>query len=215
MDREEIRALVREHTVIARPWLTPEIRLHLITPDTPMWRANEKQAEAAGLHDPYWAFCWAGGQALARYLLDQPEVVAGKHVLDIGCGGGVEAIAAAKAGASVLGADIDPIATSALTLNAQLNRVALEHTNENLLGSRGPWDVVLAGDVTYEQDLARDMRAWLFALASRGTLVLLADPQRGFLDTEGFSKLACYDSPADDDEDGTRLIATPIFAVTA
>ncbi len=207
-------ALVLAHTMVATPRLCPAIRLHLITAEQPLWSANQAQVDATGLEDPFWAFCWPGGHALAYHLLQHPELVRGKHVLAFGAGGGVEAIAAAQCGADVLASDTDPVAVAALALNAALNAVTIHTTTDDLLGTEnGPWDVVLAGDVTYERELARSMRRWLAQLAQRGVLVLVADPRRGFLQTDGWVQVACYDTPADDDTDGTRLVPTPVFSI--
>jgi predicted nicotinamide N-methyase len=211
---DPLTALVLAHTAVAAPRLCPAIRLHLITPDQPLWRANQAQVDATGLEDPFWAFCWPGGHALAHHLLQHPEIVQGKRVLAFGAGGGVEAIAAAQCGADVIACDTDPVAVAALTLNAALNGVSILTTTEDLLGTeQGPWDVVLVGDVTYERELARSVRAWLTHLAQRGVLVLVADPRRGFLETDGWVEVACYDTPADDDSDGTRLVPTPVFSI--
>jgi predicted nicotinamide N-methyase len=156
MDPEE---LVLQHTVVATPPLCPELRLHLVTETCPLWRATEADLARLGLSEPYWAFCWPGGQALARHLLDHPALVAGARVLDFGAGSGVEAIAALRAGAAhALAADIDPLAGVACRLNARLNDVALEVTDEDLVGSDRGWDVVLVGDMFYERRLAE--RVW-------------------------------------------------------
>ncbi len=211
---DPLTALVLAHTAVATPRLCPAIRLHLITPDQPLWRANQAQVDATGLEDPFWAFCWPGGHALAHHLLQHPEIVQGKRVLAFGAGGGVEAIAAAQCGADVIACDTDPVAVAALALNAAINGVSILTTTADLLGTeQGPWDVVLAGDVTYERELARSMRAWLTHLSRRGVLVLVADPRRGFLETDGWVEVACYDTPADDDSDGTRLVPTPVFSI--
>ena len=129
------QALIREQTVVDRPYLVPEVALHLVTDRCPLWRATDADLEALALPAPYWAFAWAGGQALARYVLDEPEVVKGKAVLCFGAGGGVEAVAAALAGAArVVASDIDPFAVDALRMNARLNGVTLEVTDADLLG---------------------------------------------------------------------------------
>lgn len=208
------RALVEAETVVAAPVLTPELRLHLITDACRLWTATDADLEALGLPAPYWAFAWAGGQALARYLLDHPARVRGRRVLDFGAGGAVEGLAALRAGArAVLAADIDPYAETAAHMNAALAGLTLEATTEDLIGQDRGWDVVLAGDVTYDDDMAREVRAWLERLARRGATVLLADPDRGFLDTRGFVPLAAYDAPADVDTDGTHTVRTTVFAV--
>ncbi len=200
-----------KHTVVASAPLVPEIRLHLITEECPLWHASEAQAAAAGLVEPYWAFCWPGGQALARYVLDHPQAVAGKRVLDFGSGCAVEAIAAMKAGAaSALCADIDPMAGEAALANAALNDVTLQIAGENLIGRTTDADLVLAGDVFYDKDLAARGLRWLRGL---GVPVLIGDPSRGFLDTSGLRELAAYDAAADGDTTGTIVRRTSVFCL--
>jgi len=205
---------ILRHTEVAPARLCPEIRLHLVTGDCRLFRATEEEAARAGLIEPYWAFSWAGGQALARYLLDDPSRVAGKSVLDFGAGGAVEGIAAAMAGARVLAADIDPMAVEAARLNAKLAGVSLETTTEDLVGRDDlEFDVVLAGDVFYGYDMATPLATWLRSLAARGATVLIGDPDRGFLDTTGLEPLARYDAPADNDADGSFLRPTTVYRV--
>lgn len=204
-----------QQTVIAAPILCPELRLHLVTDACKLWTATDAELEALDLPAPYWAFAWAGGQALARYVLDHPEVVRGKDVLDFGSGGAIEGLAAMIGGArSVLAADIDPYAQTAAELNAALNHVSLHTTTEDLIGVPDPaWQVVLAGDVTYDDEIAAQVRAWLQGLARAGATVLLADPGRGFLDTTGFEAVGTYEAPADVDADGTHRVRTTVYAV--
>lgn len=211
-DRERA-ALIQAETVVASPVLCPELRLHLITDACRLWTATDKDLDALALPAPYWAFAWAGGQALARYVLDHPKLVRGKVVLDFGSGGAIEGLAAAKVGAAaVWAADIDPYAETAARMNAALNDVTLETTTEDLIGQVNPaWAVVLAGDVTYDSPMAARVRSWLLALAGRGVVVLLADPGRGFLDTGGFTPLGEYDAPADVDADGTHRVRTTVY----
>lgn len=205
---------MRTHTEVASPHLCPEIRLHLITGACPLWTATEAEAAKAGLVDPYWAFAWAGGQALARHVLDHPEVVRGRTILDFGAGGGVEAIAAAMCGGRVTVADVDPMAVVAAELNAELNGVRLAATTEDLVGRVDlDHEIILAGDVCYERPFARRVLAWLRALASGGRRVLLADPGRGFLDRAGLVPVTTLFAPADVDVDGTQLLETTIYAV--
>ena len=207
--------LIRHHTVVASPYLCPEIRLHLIVEGCPLWTATEEQARAQGLAEPYWAFAWAGGQALARYLLDHPEVVRARTVLDFGAGGGVQSIAAAFAGARVTANDIDPLACSALEMNAALNGVRLATLRDNLLGRADlDYQVILAADGCYEQEAAEQVLGWLRGIArERDSQILLADPQRGFLDTRGLEVLGVYRAPTDFDAHGTNLIDTTIYRV--
>ena len=185
---------VRGNTVVTAPPLVPEIRLYLATEITPIWQATEETLARSALPPPFWAFAWAGGQALARYLLDHPAEVAGRSVLDFGAGSGLVAIAAAKAGAaSVLAAEIDHFAAAAIAANAALNDVTIAVRTEDLLDTVDPrWEVVSAGDVCYERPMADRVTGWLRGLAARGTLVLLGDPGRAYLPSEGLVERGRY-----------------------
>jgi predicted nicotinamide N-methyase len=143
---------------------------------------------------PFWAFAWAGGQALARYVLDHPAEVAGRFVLDFGAGSGLVGIAAAKAGAArVVAAEIEHFAAAAITANAALNEVAITVTTADVIDTADPrWEVVAAGDVCYEQPMAARVARWLAALAGRGFLVLLGDPGRAYLPETGLRECARY-----------------------
>jgi predicted nicotinamide N-methyase len=188
---------IRNKTVIATPPLVPEIRLYLATEVTPIWYATESSLARSGLPPPYWAFAWAGGQALARYLLDHPETVAGREVLDIGSGSGIVAIAAAKAGAArVVAADIDRFAAAAIALNAPLNGVTVTVETRDLL-DRGPagWGVALAGDICYEEPMSSRALSLLRRIAARGRLALLGDPGRAYLPRSGLLERARYTVP--------------------
>jgi predicted nicotinamide N-methyase len=185
---------VRRNTAIAAPPLVPEIRLHLATEITPIWQATERSLARSAVPPPFWAFAWAGGQALARYVLDRPAEVAGRFVLDFGAGSGLVAIAAAKAGAvHVLAAEIDHFAAAAIAMNATLNDVAVTVTTADVIDTADPrWQVVVAGDVCYEQPMAARVAAWLPALAGRRCLVLLGDPGRHYLPANGLRERARY-----------------------
>ncbi|WP_200808543.1 class I SAM-dependent methyltransferase [Tistlia consotensis] len=186
-------SFVRSQTAIEAPSLIPELRLHLATEVIPLWQATEADLEAIGLPPPYWAFAWAGGQGLARYLLDQPEVVAGRRVLDFAAGSGVAGLAAARAGAAAVEAsEIDAFALAALKLNAALNGLALTVRSDDLVGRDEGWAVVLAGDVCYERPMAERVFAWLRSLAARGALVLLGDPGRTYLPKAGLERITAY-----------------------
>jgi predicted nicotinamide N-methyase len=190
---EDAAAFIRANTAIEAPRLVPEIRLHLASEITPIWEATEKALDAANIDPPFWAFAWAGGQALARYLLDNPATVAGKSVLDFGAGSGIEAIAAALAGAaSVLAADIDPVAGAAVELNAALNGVTVATTARDVIGEWGGWDVVLAGDVCYERPMAERVTKWLSGCARAGAEVLVGDPGRTYFPRQGLEQIAGY-----------------------
>jgi predicted nicotinamide N-methyase len=188
---------VRRNTAIAAPPLVPEIRLHLATEITPIWQATEESLARSGVPPPYWAFAWAGGQALARYILDEPTEVAGRFVLDFGAGSGLVAIAAAKAGAAgVLATEIDHFAAAAIAMNATLNDVAVTVTTADLIDTANPrWEVIAAGDVCYERPMAARVARWLTALARRGCLVLLGDPGRAYLPANGLRECARYVVP--------------------
>jgi predicted nicotinamide N-methyase len=184
---------IRENTALMAPPLVPEIRLHLATEVVPLWRKTEEELEADGIPPPYWAFAWAGGQALARYLLDHPREVTGRSVLDFGSGSGLLAIAAAKAGAArVLASDIDALALAAIRLNTAANGVSLASTADDVIGSQESWDVILLGDMCYERPLAERLLIWLAARARGGTRVLLGDPGRSYFPKTGIQKLATY-----------------------
>ena len=196
-DTLDVAAFVRAQTAIAAPPLVPEIRLHLATQITPLWEATEATLAAANVPPPYWAFAWPGGQALARYVLDTPETVRGRRVLDFAAGCGLGAIAAAKAGAAhVVASDIDTIAIRVMMLNAALNDVAFETTAADLSrDADARWDVIIAGDVCYERPMAEAILPWLRALAGKGVAVLMADPGRAYLPASGLEEIARYDVP--------------------
>jgi predicted nicotinamide N-methyase len=184
---------IRKNTAVESPPLIPEIKLYLATEIVPIWQATEEELADIGLPPPYWAFAWAGGQALARHILDTPETVAGKTVLDFASGSGLVAIAAMKAGAArAIAADIDPYAEAAAGLNAALNGVAVEATTRDLIGTNGPWEVVLAGDICYEQPLAERVAAWLRGLSEAGLTVLMGDPGRTYLPKDGLDWVVRY-----------------------
>src|SRR5690606_8256222 len=191
---ESRRAFILENTRVQQPPHTPELSLRLADEITPIWRLTEEALAEIGLPPPFWAFAWAGGQALARYVLDHPEEVAGKRVIDFASGSGIVGIAAMKAGAArVLAADIDSFCGAALELNAALNGVEVSFTDRDLLEEAPPEaDVVLAGDICYEKPLAERVMAWLAAAQARGARVLIGDPGRSYFPREGLDKLAEY-----------------------
>lgn len=190
-------AFIRAQTAIAPPPLTPEIRLHLASEVTPLWQATEASLARQQLPPPYWAFAWAGGQALARYLLDHRDIVASQDVLDFGAGSGLVAIAAKMAGARrVTAAEIDPFATAAIAMNARLNNVAVTVEASDVIGrAEAPWTLILAGDMCYERPLAERLADWLRERVRRGTTVLLCDPGRAYLPKTGLTELARYAVP--------------------
>ncbi len=190
-------AFIRAHTTIAAPSLLPELRLHLATEITPIWQASETALEQANVPPPFWAFAWAGGQALARHVLDSPrERWSNRRVLDFGAGSGLVGIAAMKAGArQVRAAEIDPVACAAIRANAQLNGVEIEIVLEDLIGRDPGADVILVGDMCYEKPLAERLVAWLRPLAGHGIDVLVGDPGRTYRPTHGLAEIARYTVP--------------------
>lgn len=196
MTRGDVPFFIRTNTEIVSPPLVPEIALHLATEITPIWTATEDELASQGLPPPYWAFCWPGGQALARYLLDNPETVAGRAVLDFAAGGAVEGVAAAMAGAArVTANDIDGFALAAAQLNGALNGVHLDVSADDMvrLGGAEEYDVVLAGDIFYERGPALDIERFLRAQAARGATVLVGDPGRKYLPQSGLVEVARYE----------------------
>jgi predicted nicotinamide N-methyase len=191
------RAFILENTRLQAPPHTPELQLHLADEITPIWKLTEEALAEIGLPPPFWAFAWAGGQALARYVLDHPEVVAGKRVIDFASGSGLVAIAAMKAGAaSVLAADIDVFCEAAIGLNAAANGVEVAFTEVDLLDAPPPpADVLLAGDICYERPMAEAVMAWLGLGRAAGATVLVGDPGRTYFPKEGLVKLAEYQVP--------------------
>lgn len=187
---------IRENTALAVPPACPEITLHLATEITPLWEATEDFLAVHNLPPPYWAFPWVGGQAVARYVLDNPDLVAGRTVLDFAAGSGLAAIAAAKAGAArVWAAEIDAMAMAAIGLNAAENQVEIAIAKGDVLDDRDgqSWDVILAGDVCYEKPMAERVFAWLNRHRSRGAAILLGDPGRAYLPLAGLAPLARYE----------------------
>lgn len=193
---DERRAFIRANTRLLEVPHAPEISLHVADEATALWQKTEEELEAIGLPPPFWAFAWAGGQALARYLLDNPDLVRGRRVLDFASGSGLVAIAAARAGAAVVEAvDIDAFAQVAISLNAQANDVAVQVIEGDVLGTFGHWDVVLAGDIAYEADMAGQCFAWLAGLARAGADVVVGDPGRTFLPRDQLTAVATYEIP--------------------
>ena len=203
---------VRNNTVATAPPLVPEITLGLAAEVLPLWRKTEEELEAMGVPPPYWAFAWAGGQALARYILDHPGTVAGKRVLDLGSGSGLVGIAAMKAGAArVTAADIDPFAAAAIARNAQANGVALKIATCNLIGGAAPWDVILVGDLFYERPLAESLLAWVTPLRAE---VLMGDPGRAYFPKIGVEKLSTYNVQTTRDLEDREIRQTSVYRLT-
>ncbi len=189
-------AFIRANTRLLAPPLAPEMRLHLADEAVALWTKTEAELQASGLPPPFWAFAWAGGQALARWIGDNPKPIAGRRALDFASGSGIVAIAAALAGAAnVEASEIDPFAQAAIALNASENRVAVDVLCEDVIGTDRGWEVVLAGDVAYERDMASAAFAWLERLARRGALVLVGDPRRSYLALDRLECVAEYSVP--------------------
>ena len=193
-DESSIEQVILENTQVASAPLVPEIQVHLLRDDSPLWRSFADEPDARGLPRPYWAFAWGGGQALARYVLDHPKVVEGKCILDFGAGCGLASIASIKAGAArVTASDIDPISIRAIGYNATQNNVKVETVCLDLIYSENQgWDVILAGDIWYDTRLARHGMSWLRSLAAEGLLVLSGDPGRAYSTSQGMEVLADY-----------------------
>lgn len=192
----DIPAFIRENTRVSAPSHVPEVLLHLADDAVALWELTEEQLGALGLPPPFWAFAWAGGQALARYVLDHPDSVCGARVLDVASGSGLVAIAAMKAdAASALAVDIDAFAAHAARLNAELNAVRVETSDSDPVGSPTPADVILVGDLFYDRDLAPRVLNWLTALQSDGKRVLIGDPGRTYLPRDKLEQIAAYDVP--------------------
>jgi predicted nicotinamide N-methyase len=209
-------SFVRANTVLSVCSLVPEIRLHLATEILPLWTKTEEEIEKQGLPPPYWAFAWAGGQALARFVLDHPEMLRGHRVLDFGSGSGLIAIAAAKVGAvSVAAADIDAFAQAAIALNATVNEVAVEILEGNVLDTDCLWDTVLVGDMCYERPLAERLLDWLGRAARNGAQVLLGDPGRNYFPKSGVEALARYRVETSRELEDNDVRATAVYRLSA
>jgi predicted nicotinamide N-methyase len=178
----------------------------------PLWTKTEEELGALGLPPPFWAFAWAGGQALARYLLDNPALVRGRRVLDFGSGSGLVGIAAALAGArDAEASDIDPFATAAIEANAAENAVSVAPRLEDLIGVDEGWDTVLAGDISYEKELAEAASEWLAALARRGATVLIGDPRRTYLAADRLECVIEFRVPVTRDLEDAEIKRTGVF----
>lgn len=208
-------AFVRANTALLAPPLVPEVRLHLATELVPIWRSTEEELGEMGVPPPYWAFAWAGGQALARWVLDNPCQVRGKTVLDFGSGSGLIAIAAAKAGgADVIAADIDSFAAAAISLNAEANGVAVEITTRDVVGEIAAWQVIVVGDMCYERPLAERVLAWLRVLGERGADVFLGDPGRSYFPKTGVERVAIYSVRTTRELEDREIRETGVYRLT-
>ena len=190
------RRFILSNTALAAPPHVPEIVLHLAHEAHALWHRTEEELQQTGLQPPFWAFAWAGGQGLARYILDHPHVVRAKSVLDFASGSGLVAIAAAKAhAAKVVAAEIDPFAAAAISLNARANKTDVQILCRDIVGQEGDWDLVLAGDVFYDRTLAEQIMPWFDMLHDQGATVLIGDPGRHYLPASTLVQLAVYKVP--------------------
>lgn len=218
LTHEAARGFILANTALACPSMVPEIKLHLASEITPIWRATEASLQQHGVDPPYWAFAWPGGQALARYILDHRAKFAGATVADFAAGSGLAAIAAAIGGAAKsIAGDIDNVACQAIALNALANHAAVIADDGDWLN--GPWrfarpDYILAGDVCYEQPLAGRAFAWLRGRAAEGVIVLLGDPGRHYLPRQGLREIARYDIPTSLQLENRGMKETVLWQVT-
>ncbi len=195
--------------------LTPEIQLHLAHEAVPLWQKTEEELGAIGLPPPFWAFAWAGGQALARYVLDNSETMRGKRVIDLASGSGLVAIAAMKAGAkTVLAADIDEFAIAAIELNSAANAVTVQSTSSDLLQLPPPRiDTILVGDLFYEKSIAERVFNWLAIAKANGTHILIGDPGRSYLPKDKLAMLAEYNVPVTRDLEDAEIKRTAVWTL--
>jgi predicted nicotinamide N-methyase len=209
-------AFIRANTRLRAVPLTPEISLFVADEAVPLWHKTEEEIGEAGLPPPFWAFAWAGGQALARHVLDNASLVRGKTVLDLASGSGLVGIAAMKAGAaSVTVADIDAFACAAAALNAAQNGIALTTCESDLLAEDHPgrWEVILAGDIFYERDTARRAFDFLQGHAARGAAVLIGDPGRSYLPRDKLRRVADYSVPVTRDLEDAEIKQTAVWSL--
>lgn len=206
-------AFVRANTSILSPPLVPEIKLHLAHEALPIWQKTEDELGEIGLPPPFWAFAWAGGQALSRYILDAPTFVLDKRVVELASGSGMVGIAAMKAGAaSVLSADIDLFSVAAIEVNAALNGVSLSIASEDLLAHAVPdVDLILVGDLFYEKGVAERCLDWLEQAQAKGIDVLIGDPGRSYLPKNRLLKIAEYSVPVSRDLEDAEIKRTAVW----
>ena len=208
---------VLAHTHITHGTLVPEIPLYLLNPESPLTRLSEAELDNSPFGNPYWAIAWSGSQAISRYILDNPKLVSGKRVIDFASGCGLAAIAAARCAASnVMANDIDPICEYATALNSRINSVDIPFSADNLLLQGIPdTDVILAGDVCYEEPLASQVMLWLQNAVQAGITVLLGDPGRTFLAKSRQQELQRYHAETIEiweDTDVTRACVRTVLA---
>ena len=210
----DFEAFILANTKLMAPPLVPEIKLHLAEESLPIWQKTEDELGEINVPPPFWAFAWAGGQALARYCIDNPSLLAGRSALDLGCGSGMQAIAAKLAGATtVLAADIDAFSCAAAGINARANDVVIETTQQDFLTQppAAPFTAVLVGDLFYEKTLAERVTAFLDLAAAQGALVLIGDPQRSYFPRGRFTKMAEYHVPVTRELEDAEIKTTAVW----
>lgn len=210
---DAMAAFVRDNARLIAPPLVPEIKLYLAEESVPIWQKSEEELGELNVPPPFWAFAWAGGQALARYLFDTPQICFGERVVDLGSGSGMTAIAAAKCGAaSVLAADIDQFALASCRLNADANGVFIDTTSADLLAAPpAPAGVLLIGDLFYERALADRVVAYIDAAKSQGAAVYIGDPQRSYFPRDKFTLLASYHVPVTRELEDSEIKKTAVW----
>lgn len=208
-------AFIHANTELMAPPLVPELKLHLATESVPIWQKTEDELGELNVPPPYWAFAWAGGQALARYMLDHRALIAGHRVLDLGTGSGLTALAAMQAGAAAtLAADIDRLALIATRLNASANGLTVRTTAEDLLaGAPERYDIVLVGDLFYERQLADKVVAFINAARAGGAVVLIGDPKRNYFPRDSFNQVAEYRVPVTRELEDSEIKQTAVWQV--
>ncbi len=201
---------IRTHTRPSPVPLVPEVLLHQADEPIALWEKTEESG--AEQPPPFWAFAWAGGQALARYVLDRPELVAGRSVLDLATGSGLVAVAAARAGGRPVTAnDIDPLSLAAAAVNAEVNGVEVGTIEGDLLDADDDHGVILAGDVFYSRAMAARVLPFLRRAAGRGALVLVGDPGRAYLPTDGMISRTAYDVPVPEALESVAVRRTTVW----
>ena len=207
------RDLVLARTRPARPAVVPELQLHLADDMDAAWSALQAELDDDQLPPPFWAFAWLGGQAVARHVLDHPGEVAGLRVLDLATGSGLCALAARAAGAgAVTAVDVDPVAVVAARLNGELNALQVDVVLGDVLrDAPPPVDVVLAGDVFYDAEMAARVQPWLLDAHRRGTRVLVGDPGRHYLPRALLAELASCDVPTTRELEGVEVKTARVF----
>ncbi|RWM16214.1 MAG: methyltransferase [Mesorhizobium sp.] len=209
------KKFILENTALMAPPHVPEVLLHLADEAHDLWLRTEEELAEIGLPPPFWAFAWAGGQGLARYVLDHTGTVRGKRVLDFASGSGLVAIAAMKAGAKqVIAADIDPFCETAIALNLESNSVEAQFLGTDCVGTDNGWDVVLAGDVFYDKAFAGRLLPWFTNLRARGAEVLVGDPGRAYLPRAGLQSLAVYQVSVTRELEDAEVKRTTVWRLT-